>query len=145
MNDAESKTRTPDVLDYKKEGTPQATVRRHYKKWRLEQEPPLLDRCDIVDCFFHTNPMEWNGKPLKPIMDHIDGDRANNRTKNLRYLCPNCDSQQIDTRGGANKGRIERSEGGHVRIDRDGKRHYVLFAKTGYYSLTPDSSDKSGP
>ena len=36
---------------------------------------------------------EWNGKYLSLEMDHIDGDKHNNRRENLRYLCPNCHSQ----------------------------------------------------
>lgn len=36
---------------------------------------------------------EWNNKPLKFILDHIDGDASNNFQSNLRLICPNCDSQ----------------------------------------------------
>jgi len=35
----------------------------------------------------------WNGKILKFVLDHIDGDAANNYEENLRLICPNCDSQ----------------------------------------------------
>ena len=35
----------------------------------------------------------WNGEPLTLHMDHISGDRKNNREENLRWLCPNCHSQ----------------------------------------------------
>lgn len=38
----------------------------------------------------------WNGKKLNFILDHIDGDAANNNKTNLRLICPNCDSQ-LDT------------------------------------------------
>lgn len=37
----------------------------------------------------------WMGKPLKLQIDHIDGDRTNNRIENYRYLCPNCHSQTL--------------------------------------------------
>ncbi len=37
---------------------------------------------------------EWNGKKLVLVLDHINGVSNDNRLKNLRLLCPNCNSQQ---------------------------------------------------
>ena len=37
--------------------------------------------------------MIHNNKPLVFVLDHIDGDAANNHFENLRMVCPNCDSQ----------------------------------------------------
>ncbi|MGR8010304.1 HNH endonuclease signature motif containing protein [Streptomyces hypolithicus] len=33
---------------------------------------------------------EWNGKPLRLEVDHVNGTWWDNRPDNLRFLCPNC-------------------------------------------------------
>ena len=127
-----------DVLCYRTdgEGVGRDTVRKHYYHWRQQQNPPLLERCDNPKCRFYTEPLDWNDMPLKPILDHKNGNNTDNRPKNLRLFCPNYDSQQFDTRGGANKGRIEKAKGNFARVGRDGKRHYVLPAETGRYQIS---------
>lgn len=45
--------------------------------------------CGIMDV--------WNGKKLQLHVDHIDGNWLNNLLENLRFLCPNCHSQQEET------------------------------------------------
>lgn len=42
---------------------------------------------------------EWNGKPIRLEIHHIDGDRTNNNMDNLQILCPNCHSQTENFRG----------------------------------------------
>jgi hypothetical protein len=46
---------------------------------------------------------EWNNKPLKFELDHINGDRKNNKRHNLRLICPNCHSQTDTYKVGNNK------------------------------------------
>ena len=36
----------------------------------------------------------YNGKPLVLQLDHINGINTDHRLKNLRFLCPNCHTQQ---------------------------------------------------
>ena len=72
---------------------------------------------------------------IKPILDHINGNNSDNRPENLRFLCPNCDSQ-LETRGGANKGRIEKAKGGFAHVSPNGKRRYILPAEPDSYQIT---------
>jgi hypothetical protein len=108
-----------EVLVLKAEEQGRSTVWRYYRQWR--QEHGLPERCDNVNCHFHTAPLKWNDKPLIAILDHSNGNRFDNKPNNLRFLCPNCDSQQVETRGGANRGRvIEVVKGGASLRERDG-------------------------
>lgn len=54
------------------------------------------NRCEVCDI------TEWNGKPIKMQLDHIDGDPHNHRLENLQMICPNCHSQ-TETYCGKNK------------------------------------------
>jgi 5-methylcytosine-specific restriction endonuclease McrA len=123
-----------EVLSYDKGRKRQATVRRHYFKWRSEQTPPIPARCDIPNCRYHTASLEWNGVRLTLVLDHKNGVSGDNRTKNLQLLCPNCNSQQ-PTHAGRNKGRVEQLEGSFVLVAKDGKRTHMLPADPGSLTL----------
>ena len=118
------KAAAPTALRYAK-GASISTVKRHYARWRKERGIP--DRCDNPRCQFFRAPLFWNGEPLPLTLDHTNGVRADNRPKNLRYLCPNCNAQ-LPTHGGKNRGRVSMSEGGFGVKRRDGKWDYTLPA-----------------
>lgn len=57
-------------------------------KKRLLQEKILPDSCS--ECGLGR---EWKGKPLVLVLDHRNGRSTDYRVENLRFLCPNCNSQ----------------------------------------------------
>ena len=49
--------------------------------------------------------IEWQGEKIVLELDHINGDRQDNRIENLRFYCPNCHSQTPTFKGrNRNKG-----------------------------------------
>ncbi len=92
-----------DVLKYSPKKANRSTVKRYYAILRQKRGVP--DRCDNEACRFFLEPLTWCGQQLKPTLDHINGNSKENSESNLRYLCPNCDSQ-LKTRGGGNRGRV---------------------------------------
>jgi len=42
---------------------------------------------------------EWLGRPIPLELDHINGDKTDNRIENLRILCPNCHALTETYRG----------------------------------------------
>jgi hypothetical protein len=118
-----------DVLRYSPTKASRSVVRRAYAVWRERAGIPR--RCDFEDCQYHAAPLRWRGAVLPLILDHIDGIPFNNSPKNLRYLCPNCDSQ-LTTRGGRNRGRQDKLEtGGYSRFNDAGVREFRLMAEVG--------------
>ena len=68
----------------------QHTLREWYKKFSDDS------KCSICG----QNKL-WNGCELTMILDHINGDNHDNTEDNLRWICPNCNSQ-LDTFAGRN-------------------------------------------
>lgn len=64
-----------------------ALIDTHRVKLRLVDEGILTWQCAI--CGIDA----WRDRPLSLHLDHINGDRRDNRVDNLRLLCPNCHSQ----------------------------------------------------
>jgi hypothetical protein len=121
------------ILRYQQQRVHADTLRRHFVAWRQTQDPPLPERCDNPECQFYTAPLVWNGQPFGLILDHSNGVNSDNRPENLRFLCPNCDAQ-LPTRGGSNRGRVEKAEGGFALVS-GGVRHYQLPAEGGHYEI----------
>lgn len=56
-------------------------------KNRLYREDIKKRKCELCD-----QGEEWMGKKMSLILDHINGDRHDNRIENLRIVCPNCNA-----------------------------------------------------
>jgi len=59
-------------------------------KARIIREGVLPSRCQGEGCEVGTT---WKGKPMVLVLDHINGKNNDHRKENLRFLCPNCNSQ----------------------------------------------------
>src|SRR4051812_21938680 len=129
-----------DVLRYSLARKSSTTVRRHYLNWRAENSIPM--RCDNEACVFYKQTLCWNNKSLPLILDHANGNNSDNRPENLRLLCPNCDSQLVVTKGGANKGRVEKSEGGFAIVSKTtGTRNCVMPCDTASIAVSLTSTE----
>lgn len=71
--------------------------RRSALRRRLIKEKILPYECAI--CQLEPR---WKGKSLSFVLDHINGTHNDHRKENLRWLCPNCNSQ-TDTFSGRNR------------------------------------------
>lgn len=60
---------------------------------RLLREGVLERRC------YECGLTEWRGQPMPLELDHVSGDRRDNRPENLRFLCPNCHALTPTFRG----------------------------------------------
>ncbi|MGW8557226.1 HNH endonuclease [Streptomyces tubercidicus] len=64
---------------------------------RLQKD--LLRRGVPERCAMCGMRAEWNGKPLRLEVDHLNGEWWDNRPANLRLLCPNCHAVTDTYRG----------------------------------------------
>lgn len=69
-------------------------VKDSYYTNRSKLKERILDN-DLLPylCFACGNQGKWQGKKLVLVLDHINGVKLDHRLENLRFVCPNCDSQ----------------------------------------------------
>ena len=78
--------RKTNVLRYTKERAHAATLRNHHKQWRKDRTP--VERCDIPECVYFTQPLIWNEGVLPVILDHINGVNSDNRPETFDFFAP---------------------------------------------------------
>jgi 5-methylcytosine-specific restriction endonuclease McrA len=66
-----------------------STYARHNIKRRIVESGIIEYRCSKC-----SNDGNHNGKPLVLQLDHINGVNNDHRLENLRFLCPNCHTQE---------------------------------------------------
>lgn len=85
--------------------TVNSTLTRRHLKRRLIKEKIINYQCNMCG----LKPY-WNNDNLVLILDHINGIGDDCRVENLRFLCPNCNSQ-TPTFAGRNKKYLRSSNG----------------------------------
>lgn len=65
----------------------------HRLRLKLIREKVKEHKCEIC------NLSQWNGLPIPLELDHINGNKKDNRLENLRILCCNCHAQTSNWRG----------------------------------------------
>lgn len=84
----------PDDVLKRDPSIPHQRVRRMVLRYDLV--PYVCALCETLPI--------WRGNTLTLILDHQNGDHSDHRLENLRFVCPNCESQ-LPTHGSRNRRR----------------------------------------
>ncbi|MEW1865915.1 HNH endonuclease [Streptomyces sp. NPDC088194] len=82
-------------------GRPGPTPRRAAKDVLVRHDGPARTKTHLLRralveigvperCAECGTPPVWQGRPITLEVDHVNGDRTDDRAENLRLLCPNC-------------------------------------------------------
>lgn len=94
LSEEEKKRKIKQTYEVTKE-----SLRRYWEEFRIENFELLGNDAKKKIIFQERGEkcekcgiLEWYSKKLTLQLDHIDGNRKNNKKENLRILCPNCHS-----------------------------------------------------
>lgn len=82
------RTRRRETKTFEERLTVNSIIDSGYLRDKLTERGLLEERCGVCG----LEPL-WQNSFLRLQLDHINGDRHDNRLENLRLLCPNCHSQ----------------------------------------------------
>lgn len=92
---AQGKRLTPQerrFLSNRKRDSEVFVVNSPHPRHRVKDRIIVQNLLNYVCSACSLQPM-WQSRPLTLVLDHINGINNDNRLKNLRFLCPNCNSQ----------------------------------------------------
>lgn len=101
----------------------------------------LDDKLLPYKCYSCGNEGEWLGKKLVLILDHINGVSNDNRLTNLRFVCPNCDSQSDTYKGRNVSWKKKKCKVCGNKLDRSNKSGYCKTCRCNNPSILKEVLD----